>query len=88
MTTHPRRAFVEAAHFDRTVVRNNQQGAEVKIVVGAGPRGETFARAVLWKGATFDDLKQFLKVLHTRYENIPVFCDPEECLRKVVHSTA
>ena len=61
VTTHPRRAFAEAAHFDdKTVVKNSQQGADVKILVGAGPRGEPFARAVHRKDATFDDLEQFM----------------------------
>ena len=46
VTTHPRRAVAEAAYFDKTVVKNSQQGAEVKILVGGGPRGETFTRAV------------------------------------------
>ena len=27
-------------------------------------------------------------MLHTGYRNIPVYSDPEECLRDVVHSTA
>ena len=36
----------------------------------------------------FEDLEQFLKVLQTRYGNIPVYCDQEECLREVVHSRA
>ena len=57
-------------------------------LVGAGPRGGTFARAVPRKGATFEDLELFFKVLQTRYGNIPVCCDQEECLREVVHSTA
>ena len=60
VTTHPRRAFAEAADFDKTAVRNSQQGAEVKILVGAGPRGETFARAVPRKGAKCEDLEQFM----------------------------
>ena len=58
------------------------------ILVGAGPRGETFARAVHRKGAKFEDLEQFLKVLQTRYGNIPVYCDQAECLREVVLKTA
>ena len=82
------KAVAEAAYFDSAGITNSQQGAEVKILVGAGPRGETFARAVHRKGATFEDLEQFLKVLRTRYGNIPVYCDQEECLRVVVHSTA
>ena len=40
------------------------------------------------KGAKFEDLEQLLKVLQTRYGNIPVYCDQEECLREVVHSAA
>ena len=58
--------------FDYAGITKSQQGAEVKILIGAGPRGETFARAVHRKGATFEDLEQFLKVLQTRYGNIPV----------------
>ena len=49
--------------------------------------GKTFARAVHRKGANFEDLELFLKVLQTRYGNISVYCDQEECLREVVHST-
>ena len=67
---------------------NSQQCAEGKVLVGAGPRGETFARAVHRKGAKFEDLELFLKVLQTRYGNIPVYCDQEDCLREVVQSTA
>ena len=44
VSTHPRKAAAEA-YFDYATAKNNQQGAEVKILVGAGPRGETFARA-------------------------------------------
>ena len=51
--------------------RKVNQGAEVKILVGAGPRGETFASAVNRKGAKFEDLELFLKVLQTRHGNIP-----------------
>ena len=40
------------------------------------------------KGAELGDLELFLKVLETRYGNIPVYCDQEGCLREVVHSTA
>ena len=36
----------------------------------------------------FEDLEQFLKVLQTRYGNIPVYCDQEERLREVAHSRA
>ena len=90
VSPHPRKAVAEAAYFDYAVVKkqSSQQGAEVKILVGAGPRGETFARAVHRKGAKFEDLEQFLQVLQTRSGNIPVHCDQEECLREVVHSTA
>ena len=88
VSTHPRTAVAEAAYFDCATVKNSQQGAKVKILVGAGPRGETFARAVHRKGAKSEDLELFLKVLQTRYGNIPVYCDQEECLREVVHNTA
>ena len=68
--------------------KNSQQSAEVKILVGAGPGGETFARAAHRKRAKFKDLELFLKVLQTRHGNIPVYCDQEECLREVVPNTA
>ena len=45
-------------------------------------------RAVHRKGANFENLELFLNVLKTRYGNTPVYCDEEECLRKLVHSTA
>ena len=85
VSTHPPKAVAEAAYFDYATVKNSQQIAEVKILVGAGPRGETFASR---KRAKFEDLELFLKVLKTRYGNIPMCCDQEECLREVVHSTA
>ena len=59
-----------------------------KILVGAGRRGETLARAVHRKGAKFEDLELFLKVFQIRSGNIPVYCDQEECLREVVQSQA
>ena len=85
---HPRKTVLEAAYFDCATVKNSQQGAEVKILVGAGPRGEPFERAVHRKGAKFGDLVLFLTALQTRYGNIPKYCDQEECWREVVHSTA
>ena len=45
-------------------------------------------RAVHRKGATFEDLELFLKVLQTRYGTIPVYCDQEQYLREVVHGIA
>ena len=87
-STHPRKAVAEAPYFDYAKMKNSRQSAEVEILVGAGPRGETFARAVDRKGANIEDHELFLKVLQTRYGNIPVYWDQEECLREVVHSTA
>ena len=72
--------------FHYATVKNSQQG--VKILVGAGPRGETFARAVHRKRAKLEDLDLFSKRLQTRYGNIPVYSDQEGCLREIVHSTA
>ena len=88
VSTHPRKDVAEAAYFDYATVKNNLQCAEVKFLVGAGPRGETYARVVHRKRATFEDLELFLKVLQTRHGHIPVYCDHEECLREVVHSIA
>ena len=85
VSTHPRRAVAEAAYFDYSAVKHSQQGAEVKILVGAGPRGGTFAPAVHRKGAQFEDFSRCRMVLPRRYGNIPAYCDQEECLRKVVH---
>ena len=86
VSTHPRKAVAEAAYFDYATVKNNLQCAEVKILVSAGPRGETFARAVHRKRAQFEDLDLLLKVLQTRHGHIPVYCDQEECLHEVVHN--
>ena len=83
LSTHPRKAVAEAAYFDYAVVENSQQGAEVKILVGAGPRRETFARAVHRQGAKSEDLEQFLKALQTRYGNIPVYGDQENASTKL-----
>ena len=55
VSTHPRKAVAEAAYFDYAKVKNNLQGAEVKFLIGARPRGETFARVVHRKRATFED---------------------------------
>ena len=38
VSTHSRKAVAEAAHSDYATVKNNNQSAEVKILVGAGPR--------------------------------------------------
>ena len=68
--THPRKTVAGAAYFDCALVKNNQQSAEVKILVGAGPRGETSVGTVHRKGAKFEDLELFLKMLQTRYGHI------------------
>ena len=78
VTTHPRKAVADVAYSDYATVRNNQQGAEVKNLVGAGPRGETFARAVHRKRSKFENLELFLKVLQKRFGSIPVCCDQED----------
>ena len=78
--THPRTAVAEASYVGCATVKNCQQGAEIKILVGAGPRGEAFARAVHRNGAKFEDLEQFLKVLQAQRGKLPVYCDQEECL--------
>ena len=68
VTTHPRKAVAETAYFQYATVKNSPQNAEVKIeiLVGAGPRAETFARTAHRKKANIEDLKLFLRVLHTR----------------------
>ena len=60
VSTYLRKAVAEAAYFDCATVKNSQQGAEVKILVGAVPRGETFARAVHRKGAKIEQERQQL----------------------------
>ena len=45
----------EAAFFDYATVKNSQHNSEVKLLVGAGPRAETFARAAHRKGATIEE---------------------------------
>ena len=72
VTPHPRKKVAEAAYFDYATVMNSQQGAVVKILIGARPRVETFARAFHHKGAPIEVLALFFKVLQTRYGNIPI----------------
>ena len=72
MSTHPRKTVAEAAIFDNATVNNSRRGADVKVLVGAGPCWERFAKAVHRKRARFEDLELFLKVLKTRYGNSPV----------------
>ena len=81
--THARQ-LRKLPHFDYSTVKNSQQGAEDKILVGAGPRGEMFARVVHRKRAKLEYLQLFLEVPQTHYGNIPLQCDQEECLREVV----
>ena len=57
VSTHLRKAFAEAAYFHNATVKNSPQGAEVKILVSVGPRGETFARPLHRKSAKFEDLE-------------------------------
>ena len=69
-------------------ITSPQHHSEAKILVGAGPRGESFARAAYRKGTEIEHLRSFLNVLQTHYGHILVYCDQEECLRDVVHGTA
>ena len=62
VSTHPRKAVAQAAHSDYATVKNTKQSAEVKILVGAGLRRETFPRALHHKRANVGDLELFLKV--------------------------
>ena len=78
-SNHPRRAVSEAAFFDYAIVKNSQHSSEVTILAGAGPRDQTFAKAAHRKGANFEDLELFLRVLQRRYGSIPVQGDQEEC---------
>ena len=88
VSRHVKRACDETVYLDYAVIKNSKQGSEVKVLVGAGPRGEMYARAVHRKGARLEDVGSFLKVIRDRYGQIEVMCDQEECLREVVHSFA
>ena len=72
----PTQGSAEAAYFDYATVKNSQQGAEVQILVGAGLRGETFARGE----QNSKILRCFLKVLLPRNGNISVYCDLKRVL--------
>ena len=74
---HTRKAVSQTA-FSTMPIKNSQQNPEVYILVGARPRGETFAKAAHRKSANVEDLEVFLKVLQTQCGNIPVFCGREE----------
>ena len=50
-------------------IKNSQQNPEVKILVRARPRGETFAKAAHRKSANVEDLEVFLKVANSVWEH-------------------
>ena len=63
----------------------NKEGTSVHtLIVGGGPRGETFARRVPRKGAKIDDLERCLEVMKSRYGQILRMSDQEECLVQMV----
>ena len=47
-----------------------------------------FARAAHRNGANIEDFEMFLEVLQTRYGNILVYFDSNECFREIVHGDA
>ena len=59
VATHPRKEVAEPAYVDHATLKNSQRGAEVKIMDGAELRGESSARAVHRKVATFEDQELF-----------------------------
>ena len=84
---HLRRAAFQAA-FSTVPVKNSLWNSEVKIIVGARTRGETFAKLTHRSSAKIEDLELFQNVLQTRHRNIPVFGDQDECLHEVAHCSS
>ena len=85
---HPRKAVSEAAYFDYAIVKNSQQGAESRSWLVLDRTGKRLREPCIAKEQNSKILNCFLQVLQTRYGNIPVYRDQEECLREVVHNTA
>ena len=79
VSTRPRKAVAEASKTVNKVLKSRSWLAL--------DCAEKHLQEPFWV-ANFEDLEQFLKVLQTRYGNIPEFCDQEECLREVVHNRA
>ena len=82
VSTHPRKAVADAAHFDHATAKNSQQRAEVKIWVG-GPRRKRLRGPCIAKERT----SKIFCAANTLW-NILAYCAQEECLREVAHSKA
>ena len=89
LTRHTKRTEAETVNFDYAIVKNidNQQQVHT-LLIGGGPRGETFARRVPRKGAKLEDLEKFLEVVKSRYGQITCMSDQEECLVQVLRPAA
>ncbi len=61
MSRHPKGIDAETMNFDYATVKSTT--GDESLLVGGGPRGETFARRVPRNGAKFDDLERFLEVM-------------------------
>ena len=53
--------------FDYVTVKNVEGTQTHTLLIGGGPRGETFARRVPRKEAKLDDLEKFLEMMKSRY---------------------
>ena len=84
VTTHPRRAVAHAAYL--SLCSRQEQSARCRSRDSG--RSRSVENRLQEPFIEFEDLEQFLKVLHTRYGNIPLYCDQKECLREVVYSRA
>ena len=85
---HPRRVEEESVNFDYATVKSVNGSQVHTLLIGGGPRGETFARRVPRKGAKFEDLEIFLEVMKQRYGAITIACDQEDSLVQVVKPAA
>eukprot|EP00974_Lingulodinium_polyedra_P103736 10040893-Lingulodinium_polyedra.AAC.1 len=88
VTRHAKQAYAETANFDYAKVIVKDEGQEMSLLVGRGPRGEVFCRKAPRKGLRMLDLDDFLAVMKARYPSIQIRCDQEEALTHVVFHAA
>jgi hypothetical protein len=82
LARHPKQVETESVNFDSATVKNAEGTQTRTLLIGGGPRGETFARRAPRKG------DKFLEAMKNRYGQILCVSDQGECLVQVVRPVA
>ena len=75
-------------NLDYAKVKNVDGTSVHTLLIGRGPRGETFARSAPRKGARIDDFERFVETMKSRYGQILCMSDQEEVLLHVARPVA